>query len=336
MKIRIRIGAILLGVTFLTTFFAILFGCYPIEKHWQINPDPGSMFLRFHEPLKALRLTHEDRCQPAVSRLQVAVLITLNISTDFYLMSIPLPVNIFLHHAGCFALIAFQMIWKSRLAAKKKWALSVMFSGGLLIMVFGLLRCILILKVSRYYSIWHLIITLFTSMSKWSTNIILTNYKSGANGAEQAGEWSIRESFVAVMVNNLPMLYSLYQYLTRPRDPASNSPSYKLGSYRSGESNKKHSKRFRHPLSVPNDTANGSDERIVVPPGSTEAYFMPAPRGENRYGGAADEEKGIKVQTELSVQSTQGGEGEGRAEQEPVGHRFPLQRPPPGFQRTYA
>lgn len=44
-------------------------------------------------------------------------------------------------------LTLLQMIWKSRLAPKKKWALSVMFSGGLLIMVFGLLRCILILKV---------------------------------------------------------------------------------------------------------------------------------------------------------------------------------------------
>ena len=46
MKIRIRIGAVLLAATFFATFFAILFGCYPIEKHWQINPDPGSMLLR--------------------------------------------------------------------------------------------------------------------------------------------------------------------------------------------------------------------------------------------------------------------------------------------------
>lgn len=43
MKIRIRIGAVLLATTFVATFFAILFGCYPVEKHWQINPDPGSM-----------------------------------------------------------------------------------------------------------------------------------------------------------------------------------------------------------------------------------------------------------------------------------------------------
>ncbi|KAL8821262.1 MAG: hypothetical protein Q9191_007346, partial [Dirinaria sp. TL-2023a] len=160
---------------------------------------------------------------------------------------------------------------------------------------------------------------------------------SGANGAEQAGEWSIRESFVAVTVNNLPMLYSLYQYLSRPRDSASKSPSYKLGSYRSGESsNKKHSKKFRHPLSVPNDTANGSDERIVVPPGSAELYSMPGAVGGNRNDAAVDEEKGIKVQTELSVHSTEGGSADERGDRNGATYGFPLQRPPPGFQRTYA
>lgn len=46
MKIRIRIGAVMLATTFVATFFAILFGCYPIKKHWQINPDPGSTYLR--------------------------------------------------------------------------------------------------------------------------------------------------------------------------------------------------------------------------------------------------------------------------------------------------
>lgn len=40
--------------------------------------------------------THHQRdfCQPAISKLQVAVLITLNISTDFYLMTVPLPVGL--------------------------------------------------------------------------------------------------------------------------------------------------------------------------------------------------------------------------------------------------
>ena len=46
MRIRIQVGAILLAATFLATFLSILFGCYPVKKHWQINPDPGSQ--KFH------------------------------------------------------------------------------------------------------------------------------------------------------------------------------------------------------------------------------------------------------------------------------------------------
>ena len=42
MVIRIRIGGVLLVITFLTMFLSILFGCTPISKHWQIYPDPGS------------------------------------------------------------------------------------------------------------------------------------------------------------------------------------------------------------------------------------------------------------------------------------------------------
>lgn len=42
MRIRIRIGAVMLIVTFLATFLTILLGCQPIHRHWQINPDPGS------------------------------------------------------------------------------------------------------------------------------------------------------------------------------------------------------------------------------------------------------------------------------------------------------
>jgi len=54
MPIRIRIGAVLLVVTFLATFLSIIFGCTPIEKHWQINPDPGSTFIApLHAGLRA-------------------------------------------------------------------------------------------------------------------------------------------------------------------------------------------------------------------------------------------------------------------------------------------
>lgn len=159
--------------------------------------------------------------------------------------------------------------------------------------------------------------------------------QSGVNGAEQAGRWSIRESFVAVLVNNLPMLYTLFQLLTR-RDPSKNSaskPSYRLGSYRTGESGKK-SKKFRHPLSMPNDTAMGSDERIILPSGNGNGNGTgngiksevvggdEGAKGEGKGDKSTMEGGGITVQTELSVQSTQ---EEGR--REVVGHYgFPERR----------
>lgn len=51
MAIRIRIGAYLLPITFLAVICVELFACSPVQKHWQIYPDPGSAL-----PLKTLVL----------------------------------------------------------------------------------------------------------------------------------------------------------------------------------------------------------------------------------------------------------------------------------------
>lgn len=46
MKIRIRTGYVLIGVTYLATITAILAGCgAPFRKNWQIYPNPGSTSL---------------------------------------------------------------------------------------------------------------------------------------------------------------------------------------------------------------------------------------------------------------------------------------------------
>ncbi|KAI4274971.1 MAG: hypothetical protein LQ337_003535 [Flavoplaca oasis] len=54
MKIRIRIGAVLLVVTYVATILAILLGCRPFHRQWQIYPDPGS------ESWRHRRLVHAD------------------------------------------------------------------------------------------------------------------------------------------------------------------------------------------------------------------------------------------------------------------------------------
>ena len=51
MKIRIRIGYVLIGTTYMATELSILFGCRPFHKNWQINPDPGSTIPAWRPPL---------------------------------------------------------------------------------------------------------------------------------------------------------------------------------------------------------------------------------------------------------------------------------------------
>lgn len=92
----------------------------------------------------------KDRCQPANSNVQLGTLLSLNISTDLYLMSIPLPVRTKMSIHQMFRDMANrdQMIWKSRLSTRKKVILLCMFGGGFVVMVFGILRCTTILTVS--------------------------------------------------------------------------------------------------------------------------------------------------------------------------------------------
>lgn len=42
MALKINIGFILCGVTFVGTFCAILLKCQPVSLNWQINPDPDN------------------------------------------------------------------------------------------------------------------------------------------------------------------------------------------------------------------------------------------------------------------------------------------------------
>lgn len=67
---------------------------------------------------------------PAISYIQTIFVMVMNTLTDFYLMAIPIP-----------------LVWNSRLPKAKKITLIVMFSGGLLEMAFGILRCVSILTV---------------------------------------------------------------------------------------------------------------------------------------------------------------------------------------------
>lgn len=146
------------------------------------------------------------------------------------------------------------MVWSARISPFKKLALIGMFCGGLITAVAGILRC---------------------------TFVLLNR----PDGPQLAGEWSCRESFIAVFISNIPVIYPLvYRLFKRVRNATSShsrsrskgsglrgtgqtgtgaSKSYKLSTL-SGKAKKKD--KFKHPLSLPGDTfyeRYGSEEEII-------------------------------------------------------------------------
>ncbi|KAM0809765.1 hypothetical protein AB5N19_10112 [Seiridium cardinale] len=143
LRLRVRVAYVLLGVTYLTVALSILLSCQPINRFWQINPDPGNL------------------CQPTNSRLYVLIVLIPNIITDLYLLSIPLP-----------------LLWKVNISLRRKLSLMALFSGAVFVIMAGTIRAVVILS-------------------------------SGAEGAVSGSEWACRETFVAIVVANLPILQPL-------------------------------------------------------------------------------------------------------------------------------
>lgn len=109
-----RFGFYLLAATYIAVTCTILFACgLPFEKNWQIHPDPG------------------NSCQTTVSIVNYLVTVSLNITTDIYLMAIPV-----------------SMLLYARLRTAKKLGLCLLFSGGIFVGTAAILRCILALAAS--------------------------------------------------------------------------------------------------------------------------------------------------------------------------------------------
>ncbi|OJJ96245.1 hypothetical protein ASPACDRAFT_125809 [Aspergillus aculeatus ATCC 16872] len=174
--------------------------------------------------------------------------------------------------------IPFPILFKARLPWREKLELVVLFSGGLFVMAAGILRCVLIVT-------------------------------AGANGASQAGSWACRETFVAVIIGNLPMIYPVCRRMVKRAGTYWSSQSFnaKGGSTTTGlggsgyplsegEHQSAHSqsrkKKFRHPLSLPDtqwtQLATVSDEQIMLAAVDAE-------------GQRTGEEGGIHVVQELII-----------------------------------
>ncbi|GKT54210.1 short-chain dehydrogenase reductase sdr [Colletotrichum tofieldiae] len=119
-------------------------------------------------PAKAAMCTFYVRLTPAISKINILVTVVLNVITDLYLLSIPIP-----------------MLWGAQLPLRKKLGLIVLFSGGIFVTMAGILRCVLIIA-------------------------------NPVTGAQQAGSWAVRETFVAIVTTNIPMIFPLVRRWLTP------------------------------------------------------------------------------------------------------------------------
>ncbi|RHZ49765.1 hypothetical protein CDV55_102517 [Aspergillus turcosus] len=170
--------------------------------------------------------------------------------------------------------IPTPMLFKARLPWREKLELSVLFSGGIFVMAAGILRCVLIVT-------------------------------AGANGAQQAGSWACRETFVAVIIGNAPMIYPLFRRAARRAgwyiSSKGQSQSYPLSE---GEHSTHHSKkrRFRHPLSIPDTQWNTvSDETMILPTSRQQPPTCTAGSGDWDQSSQPSTE-GIKVVQETIIE----------------------------------
>ncbi|KXX80211.1 hypothetical protein MMYC01_204231 [Madurella mycetomatis] len=109
LQIRVYVAYAFIGITWIVTTALLLFGCRPMSKYWQINPDPGI-------------------CQPTNSKLYVLSVLIPDVFTDLYLLSIPLP-----------------LLWVINISLKKKLGLTALFSGVVFVIMAAIIRGVVIL-----------------------------------------------------------------------------------------------------------------------------------------------------------------------------------------------
>ncbi|KAK7942647.1 uncharacterized protein PG986_011760 [Apiospora aurea] len=112
-----------------------------------------------------------NSCQTTVSINNYIVTMVLNILTDIYLMAIPVP-----------------MLLHARLRTVKKLGLCLLFSGGIFVGTAAILRCVLALEPSP----------------PAPPDLCLQDPK---DNADTSTSWAVRESFVAIWVTNMPVLW---------------------------------------------------------------------------------------------------------------------------------
>ncbi|KAI4706358.1 hypothetical protein J4E89_009092 [Alternaria sp. Ai002NY15] len=170
---RIYIAFASIITSFVIIIFTIYLSCRPFWRYWQINPDPG------------------NACQAAISKRLIWVTFVFNVSTDVYLLLIPIP-----------------MLWKSRLRTYKKIAAMLVLGAGMLVIVCAILKSIYLITVRHSGTI----------AMTWVSR--LTDLQDPLNSAELTASWGTRETFIAIFTTNLPMIFPLLKTWLTPFLPS--------------------------------------------------------------------------------------------------------------------
>ncbi|RHZ63410.1 uncharacterized protein CDV56_100707 [Aspergillus thermomutatus] len=121
----VKVNAVLCLCTYVAVIFTIFFHCHPIQKHWQINPDPGANCTVDSINYIVIAVTNVSYVSYNESSREE----TNQSRTDAILVTIPIP-----------------LLAKVRLALRRKLVIGVLLCGGVFVMCATLLRCILSLQ----------------------------------------------------------------------------------------------------------------------------------------------------------------------------------------------
>ncbi|KAI1337490.1 hypothetical protein F5Y15DRAFT_155649 [Xylariaceae sp. FL0016] len=185
--------------------------------------------------------------------------------------------------------IPLPLLWGVQIGIRRKITLMVLFSGAIFVIMAGTIRAVTILT-------------------------------AGAEGAVSGSQWACRETFVAIIVANLPIiqpllrsfcskigLSALFSRTTRTGRSQSHPLDSKVGTdgFEMSKSRGNKSKRSQHPLSIPGTTAWASDEHILVEgnSGETSANGVKGPPPLRSVTGSIKDMGGIVVAQEITIRN---------------------------------
>ncbi|RMJ12767.1 hypothetical protein BHE90_008338 [Fusarium euwallaceae] len=153
-------------------------------------------------------------------------------------------------------MIPMPMLWKAAMPWFQKVWLIALFSCGLFVTMAAILRVVLLVS-------------------------------DPVNGAQLAGSWAVRETFVAVLVTNLPMLFPqlkkwaipivarVSSSLSASRNPSSSRAESRFSNITSLDSWRRKSRRSSRPISINPPRNNESEVTIIDEVNHPETELQP-------------------------------------------------------------